>query len=160
MVSDTAPAGAEQRLRDLNITLPPVPAPLGAYVEAVKSGNLLYLTGMLPIIGGKPLFFGQVGAELDLEAGRQATYAACLNALATAQKYLGSLDKVSRVVKLGVYVAATKDFKEHAKLADAASELIESVFGRAKTSTRVVLGVSSLPLGLAVELEFVFEVSE
>ena len=95
--------------------LPPVPTPLGAYVEAVQTGSLLFLTGMLPLVGGKPKYFGRVGAELDLEAGRDAAYTACLNALATAKEHLGSLDKVTRVVRLGVFIATAPDFLEHPK---------------------------------------------
>jgi enamine deaminase RidA (YjgF/YER057c/UK114 family) len=150
-------AGAEQRLRDLNIVLPSPPTPLGAYVETVQTGNLLFLSGMLPIVDGVPKFFGRVGAELDLEQGRAAAYAACLNALATVKAALGSLDKVTRVVRLGVSIATSPDFVEHPKLADAASELLESVFGRDKTSTRLITGVVNLPLGLPVALEIIFE---
>jgi len=160
MVSrDSAVAGAEQRLRDRGIVLPPVPRPLGAYVEAVQTGNLLFLTGMLPLVDGKPKHLGRVGAELDLEAGRDAAHIAALNALATAKAHLGSLDKVTRVVRLGVFIATAPDFLAHPKLADAASELLESIFGKEKTSSRIVLGVASVPLGLPVELEIILEVA-
>ncbi|MEO6937131.1 MAG: RidA family protein [Collimonas sp.] len=128
-------------------------------MEAVQTGNLLFLTGMLPLAGGKPKHLGRLGAELDLEAGRDAAYTACLNALATAKAYLGSLDKVTRVVRLGVFVATAPDFREYPKLADAASELLESVFGKERTSSRIVPGVASLPLGMPVELEVILEVA-
>ena len=156
---DSALAGAEKRLKDLDIVLPSVPTPLGAYVEAVQTGNLLFLTGMLPVVGGKPKYTGRVGAEVDLEAGRDAAYTAFLNAVATAKEHLGSLDRVARVVRLGVFIAAAPDFVEHPKLADAASELLESIFGKDRTSTRIVLGVASLPLGSPVELEVILEVA-
>lgn len=149
---------AEQRLLDLGIELPAPPQPLGAYVETVQAGNLLFLSGMLPIIGGVPKFIGRVGAELDMEQGSAAAYAACLNALATAKTHLGSLDRVVRVVRLAVSIATTEDFVEHPKLADAASRLLESVFGPEKTSTRLITGVLTLPLGLPVALEVIFEV--
>jgi enamine deaminase RidA (YjgF/YER057c/UK114 family) len=155
----TSTASAEQRLKDLSIVLPPVPTPLGAYVQAVQTGSLLFLTGMLPIVGGRPKYFGRVGADLDLAEGRDAAYTACLNALATAKEHLGSLDKVTRVVRLGVFIATAPDFLEHPKLADGASELLESVFGKEKTSSRIVLGVASVPLGLPVELEVILEVA-
>src|SRR5271166_61389 len=92
------PASAEERLTELGITLPTPPEPFGTYVEAVQTGNLLFLTGMLPTEGREAKFIGRVGAELDVEAGRKAAYLAALNALAVARKYLGSLDKVTRVV--------------------------------------------------------------
>src|SRR5258705_12273156 len=99
------PTGAEQRLKELGIKLPASPEPFGTYVEAVQTGNLLFLTGMLPTEGRVAKFIGRVGAELDVEAGRQATYLAALNGLAGAREYLGSLDKVTRIVRLGVLVA-------------------------------------------------------
>jgi len=149
---------AEGRLLHLGIELPPPPQPLGAYVETVETGNLLFLSGMLPIVGGVPKFIGRVGAELDIEQGSAAAYAACLNALATVKAHLGSLDRVLRVVRLGVSIATTGDFIEHPKLADAASMLLESVFGPEKTSTRLITGVLTLPLGLPVALELIFEI--
>jgi enamine deaminase RidA (YjgF/YER057c/UK114 family) len=152
------PANAERRLAELRIELPPVPTPLGAYVESVQTGNLLYLSGMLPVVGHEPKFVGRIGREFDVEEGRAATRIATLNALSTAKKHLGSLDRVTKVVKLGVYLATQGDFTAHAKVADAASELLRDVFGEDKTSVRIVLGVASLPLGLPVEVEVIFEV--
>jgi enamine deaminase RidA (YjgF/YER057c/UK114 family) len=152
------PASAERRLAELRIELPPVPTPLGAYVESVQTGNLLYLSGMLPVVGHEPKFVGRIGREFDVEQGRAATRIAALNVLSAAKKHLGSLDRVTKVVKLGVYLATDGDFTAHAKVADAASELLRDVFGEDKTSVRIVLGVASLPLGLPVELEVIFEV--
>ncbi len=151
--------GAEQRLHDYNIELPPIPTPLGAYVEVVQSGNLLFLSGMLPVAGGKPAYLGRLGAELTIEDGRKAAAIACLNVLAAARHHLGSLDKVSRVVRLGVSIATDGAFREHPQVADAASEILVQVFGEEKISTRIVLGVASLPLGMPVELEVIFEVA-
>jgi len=155
---NTSSRSAEQRLLDLGIELPPPPRPLGAYVETVETGKLLFLSGMLPIVAGVPKFIGRVGADLNVEQGRAAAYAAALNALATVKAHLGSLDRVLRVVRLAVSIATTDDFVEHPKLADAASQLLESVFGKEKTSTRLIAGVVSLPLGLPVALEIIFEV--
>jgi enamine deaminase RidA (YjgF/YER057c/UK114 family) len=152
------PASAERRLAELRIELPPVPVPLGAYVESVQTGNLLYLSGMLPVVGHEPKFVGRIGREFDVEQGRAATRVAALNVLSAAKKHLGSLDRVTKVVKLGVYLATDGDFTAHAKVADAASELLRDVFGADKLSVRIVLGVASLPLGLPVELEVIFEV--
>src|ERR1700736_2542473 len=106
------PAGAEQRLRDLGIQLPAPPEPFGAYVEAVQTGNLLFLSGMLPTEGHGAKFIGRVGAELDVEAGRKAAHLAALNVLAVARQHLGSLDKVTRVVRLGVSVGTSGDVRE------------------------------------------------
>jgi enamine deaminase RidA (YjgF/YER057c/UK114 family) len=151
--------GAEQRLKNLGTELPAPPEPFGTYVEAVQTGNLLFLSGMLPTEGHGAKFVGRVGAELDVEAGRKAAHLAALNALAVARKHLGSLDKVTRIVRLGVYVATSGDVRDHPKVADAASELLENVFGKDKNPSRMVYGVASLPLGTPVELEVIFEVA-
>src|SRR6266853_2097326 len=105
------PASAEQRLQDLGIKLPVPPEPFGAYVEAVQTGNLVFLSGMLPTEGHGAKFIGRVGAELDVEAGREAARLAALNLLAVAKQHLGSLDKVTRVVRLGVSVATSGDVR-------------------------------------------------
>ena len=152
-------AGAEQRLQVLGIKLPAPPEPFGTYVEAVHTGNLLFLSGMLPTEGREAKFIGRVGAELDVQAGRKAAHLAALNALAVARQHLGSLDKVSRVVRLGVSVATSGDIRDQPKVADAASELLQDVFGKDKNPCRLVYGVASLPLGTPVALELIFEVS-
>jgi enamine deaminase RidA (YjgF/YER057c/UK114 family) len=149
---------AEQRLKDLGIELPAPPEPFGIYVEAVQTGNLLFLTGMLPTEGRAAKFVGRVGAELDVETGRKAAHLAALNALAVAQKHLGSLDKVTRIIRLGVSIATSGDVRDQPKVADAASDLLQDVFGKDKNPCRLVYGVASLPLGTPVELEIIFEV--
>ena len=153
------PVTAEQRLKELGITLPPPPAPFGTYVEAVQTGNLLFLTGMLPTEGRAAKFVGRVGAELDVEAGRKAAHLAALNGLAVAKKHLGSLDKVTRIVRLGVLIAISGDVRDQPKIADAASDLLQDVFGKDKNPCRMVYGVASLPLGTPVEVELIFEVA-
>jgi enamine deaminase RidA (YjgF/YER057c/UK114 family) len=149
---------AEDRLGQLGIHLPAAPTPFGAYVPAVQTGNLLFLSGMLATSGHTPTAVGVVGKNLDVNAGREAAYTAALNVLALTKKQLGSLDRVSRVVRLGVSVAATPEFTEHPKVADPASELLRDVFGDGAVSSRLVFGVASLPLGSPVELEVIFEV--
>src|SRR5262252_10350497 len=153
------PASAEQRLKELGIELPEPPEPFGIYAEAVQAGNLLFLTGMLPTEGHAARFTGRIGAELDVEAGRHAARMAALNAIAVARQYLGSLDKVSRIVRLGVAVATSGDVREQPKVADGASGLLQDVFGKDKNPTRLVYGVASLPLGTPVALEIIFEVA-
>jgi len=152
------PAGSEQRLKELGIKLPAPPEPFGTYAEAVQTGNLLFLSGMLPTEGRGVKFLGRVGAELDVEAGRKAAHLAALNVLAVARQHLGSLDKVKGIVRLGVSVATSGDVRDQPKVADAASELLQNVFGKDKSPCRLVYGVASLPLGAPVELEVIFEV--
>jgi enamine deaminase RidA (YjgF/YER057c/UK114 family) len=152
-------ATAEQRLRELDINLPAAPEPFGIYAEAVQTGNLLFLTGMLPTIGRAAKFIGRIGAELDAETGRKAAHLAAINALAVARQRLGSLDKVTQIVRLGVSVATSGDVRDQPKIADGASELLQDVFGKDKNPSRLVYGVASLPLGVPVELELIFEVS-
>jgi enamine deaminase RidA (YjgF/YER057c/UK114 family) len=149
---------AERRLQDLGIVLPNAPRPLGAYVEAVQSGNLLFLSGTLPVKDGKLQYVGRLGKELDADAGRDALRTATLNALSAAKEHLGSLDRVRKVVRVGVYLATSGDFFNQPIVADAASELLRDVFGEGKTSVRSVVGVASLPLGTPVMLEVTFEV--
>ena len=133
------PASAEHRLEELGIKLPAPPE--------------LFLTGMLPTEGRAAKFIGRVGAELDIETGRNAAY------LAVAREYLGSLDKVTRIIRLGVLVATSGDVRDQPKVADGASELLQDIFGKDKNPSRLVYGVASLPLGTPVELELIFEVS-
>ena len=149
---------ADDRLAKLGIHLPDAPTPFGAYVPAVQTGNLHFLSGMLATSGHAAAVVGIVGKDLDVEAGREAAYAAALNVLALTRKQLGSLDRVNRVVRLGVYMAATAECTEHPKVADAASELLRDVFGEMTVSSRLVFGVASLPLGSPVELEVIVEV--
>ena len=113
---------------------------------------------MLATEGRVAKFVGRIGAELDVEAGRKAAHLA-VNALAVAREHLGSLDKVARIVRLGVVVATSGDVRDQPKVADAASELLQSVFGEDKNPCRLVYGVASLPLGAPVELEVIFEVT-
>jgi enamine deaminase RidA (YjgF/YER057c/UK114 family) len=149
---------AEQRLKELGVVLPDAPRPLGAYVEAVQSSDLLFLSGMLPVKDGKLQFVGRVGKELDESAGRDALRIATLNALSAAKAYLGSLDHVTRVVSVKVYLATDADFYDQPIVADTASELLRDVFGENKMSVRSVIGVASLPLGAPVMLEVTFQV--
>ncbi len=149
---------AEDRIVELGIHLPDAPTPFGAYVPAVQTGNLLFLSGMLATSGHAATVVGVVGKDVDLTAGRAAAYTTALNALALTRTQLGSLNRVSHVVRLGVYVAATPEFKDHAKVADGASELFRDVFGEKTVSSRLVIGAASLPLGSPVELEVILEV--
>jgi enamine deaminase RidA (YjgF/YER057c/UK114 family) len=162
MVSDTGPqpGSAERRLQDLGIQLPAVPTPFGSYVETVQTGNLLFFSGMLPVVDHKPKYVGRLGKELDIEAGRDAAYTAALGILAAAKEHLGSLDRVTRVVRLGVFIATFGDFFDQPRVADAASDLFRDLFGIEKMPVRLVIGVASLPFGMPIELDVIFEVAE
>jgi enamine deaminase RidA (YjgF/YER057c/UK114 family) len=151
--------GAELRLKRLGVELPAPPEPFGVYAEAVQTGNLLFLTGMLPTQGRSAKFVGRLGAELKVDEARSAARLAAINALAVARQHLGSLDKVTRIVRLGVSVATSGDVRDQPKVADGASELLQDVFGKEKNPSRLVYGVASLPLGTPVELELIFEVA-
>ena len=148
-------SSAEARLKAAGILLPPPPKPLGAYVEAVEVGKLLFVSGALPLEGGVPKFLGRIGADLSIEGGRSATRLAALNALALARQHLGSLDKAQRVARLTVSLATTAEFRDHPKVADAASELLAEVFGADLASTRMVSGVTSLPKGVCAVVEII-----
>jgi len=154
------PGSAESRLKQLGIQLPAAPTPFGTYVEALQTGNLLFLSGMLPVVDHKPKYVGRLGKELDVEAGRDAVYTAALSGLAAARQYLGSLDRVTRVVRLGIFMATWGDFFDQPRVADAVSDLFRDIFGSEKASVRLIIGVASLPLGMPVELELIFEVGE
>ena len=151
---------AEQRLQDLGIILPPLQEPLGAYTGTVLAGNLLFLSGTVPIEAGVPRFQGRIGDDLNIEDGQHAARLAALNAVALAKAHLGSLNRVKQIVRLGVILLTTPEFHEHPKVADGASELLVSVFGSGKLPTRRVFGVSSMPLGFSVQLELIFEVTD
>ncbi|HEY4356915.1 MAG TPA: RidA family protein [Acidobacteriaceae bacterium] len=144
---------------ELGIQLPPAPVPFGSYVEAAQTGNLLFLSGMLPVVDHKPKYIGRLGKELTAEEGRDAVYTAAMGALAAARQHLGSLDRITRVVRLGVFMATSGDFFDQPKVADAVSDLFQQIFGSDKTGVRMVIGVASLPLGMPVELEVIFEVA-
>jgi enamine deaminase RidA (YjgF/YER057c/UK114 family) len=160
MVNKQGPprATAELRLAELGIELTPAPTPLGAYVESLQTGNMLHLSGILPVIGHEPKFVGRLGREYNVEQGCDAARLAALNVLSVAREHLGSLDKVTRVVKLTAYLATEEDFVALPKVADAASELLRDVFGEEKLPVRMVLGVANLPLGVPVVLEVLFEI--
>jgi enamine deaminase RidA (YjgF/YER057c/UK114 family) len=151
---------AERRLQELGINLPAPPEPFGTYKEAMQVGSLLFLSGMLPTEGRSARFVGRVGGEIDTAAGHEAARLAAMNAVALVRRQLGSLDRVKRIVRIGVSVATEGDIRDQPKVADGASDFLQDVFGPDKNPTRLVYGVASLPLGAPVELELIFEVQE
>lgn len=148
---------AIRRLQELQLILPEPPKPLGIYVPAVMAGGMLFLSGMLPVKDGRPAWTGLIGTDLSLDEGRQAARLAALNGLAVIQAELGSLDRIKRVVRLTVHIAAAPGFSDHAAIADDASMLLASVFDGTGGHARLAVGASSLPAKMPVELEMIFE---
>jgi len=153
------PIGAEVRLKELGIEVPAAPTPFGNYVEVQQTGKLLFLTGMLPVIDHKPKYLGRLGKELDAREGRDAARTAALSAIAAIREHLGSLDRVSKIVRLGIFIATDGDFFDQPAVADGASDMFRDVFGREGVSARLVIGVASLPLGVPIEVEVIVEVA-
>lgn len=154
---------AEERLREqlvqLHLTMPPAAAPKGVYRPALQLGDLLYTAGHLPVRSDGSLVTGRLGADLDVEAGYAAAQLVALGLLATVQRELGSLNRVLQVVKVLGVVNSTAEFDQHPAVINGCSELFVAVFGpEAGRGVRTALGVASLPLGVAVEIEAVFQV--
>jgi enamine deaminase RidA (YjgF/YER057c/UK114 family) len=146
------------RLDDLGIVLPAPPVPLGAYVEASDTGNLLFLSGALPVVNRKLAISGRLGENLSVKEGQEAARLASLNALAIAKEHLGTLDRLEKLVKLTVLVAVTGQFTELAPVADGASDLFGRIFGRQAGHARLVYGVQSLPINAPVIVDTIFEI--
>jgi enamine deaminase RidA (YjgF/YER057c/UK114 family) len=148
----------EQRIRELGFELPPPPKPVGAYVSAVRTGNLVFTAGQLPSREGKIIAAGKVPADVSLEAAQKAAQVAVLNGLAAVAGLVGSLDCVRRIVRLNCFVNSAAGFTDQAKVANGASELLAAIFGEAGKHSRCALGAAELPLNAALELDLVVEV--
>ena len=143
----------DQRLSELGITLPEAAAPVASYVPAVESGGMLHISGQISFAEDGSLIKGRLGEDMELEAGQAAARRCGIMLLAQMKAALGSLDRVGRVVKLGVFVNSTTDFVDQPKVANGASELMQQVFGDAGKHARSAVGVAVLPLGVAVEVD-------
>jgi enamine deaminase RidA (YjgF/YER057c/UK114 family) len=148
----------EERLQELGVDLPAPAAPVAAYVPCVRTGNLVYVSGQVPSVEGKPTHLGHLGDDVDLEAGRAAARTCAVNVLAALKAELGELSRVRRVVKVTGFVASTAGFTDHPKVVNAASELFGEVFGDAGRHARAAVGMAALPLGVPVEVEAIVEV--
>ena len=148
----------EQRLDELNITLPQAAAPVAAYVPTVEMGGLLHISGQVSFAEDGSLIKGRLGEDMDLEGGQLAARRCGVMLLAQIKAALGSLDRVERIVKLGVFVNSAPSFTDQPKVANGASELMQEVFGEAGRHARSAVGVAVLPLGVAVEVDAIVAV--
>lgn len=149
---------AEDKLKDLGLELPPPPQTAGAYRRSVRSGQLIFVAGQLPLAGGEMQYSGQVGADLSVEEGYAAARLCMLNALSVLKAEAGSLDAL-RLVRLGGFVASAEGFTGQAQVVNGASELAAEVLGEQGIHARLAVGAIALPLGAAVELEVIAEVN-
>jgi enamine deaminase RidA (YjgF/YER057c/UK114 family) len=151
--------GAEARLAELGIELPPVATPVAAYVPALRTGNLVLTSGQLPVVAGELTHVGIVGADVTAEEAYAAARTATLNALAAVRSIAGSLDAVTRIVKVTGFVASAVEFTGQPQVVNGASELLGEIFGDVGTHSRSAVGVAVLPLGAPVEIELMAEVA-
>ena len=148
----------DQRLAELGITLPQPAAPVASYVPAVEQGGLLHISGQISVAEDGNLIVGRLGEDMNLERGTEAARRCGVMLLAQMKAALGSLDRVERVVKLGVFVSSAPAFTDQPKVANGASELMQDVFGESGRHARSAVGVAVLPLGVAVEVEAIVAV--
>ena len=151
---------AEEKLKELSVELPEIPKPLGSYVPFVKTGNLVYLSGMLPLKDSVLLKTGRVGDTVSLEDAVLCARTAAVNAIAVLKSAIGSLENVQRCVKITGFVASSADFADQPKVMNGASDLLFQVFGEEGRHARAAVGVNILPMNSPVEVEFIFEVKE
>jgi enamine deaminase RidA (YjgF/YER057c/UK114 family) len=147
----------EDRLKQLNITLPIPPKPAGSYIPVVTSGNLAFVSGQIPMQDGKVIHTGKVPSEKSIEEAQAAAKLCAINLLAQLQANLGSLDKITKIVRVSGFVNCTPEFSEHPKVINAASDLFYEIFGEKGKHSRIAVGVSSLPLNSTVEIDMTVE---
>lgn len=149
----------EEKLKSLNIALPNPPKPAGAYIPVVKSGNTVYVSGQIPIEDGKVVFKGKVPSVQSLEQAQKAAKLCAINALAQLKSELGSLDKISKILRVSGFVNSEPDFIDQPKVINAASDLLFEIFGEKGKHSRIAVGVVSLPLGVTVEIDMIVEIN-
>lgn len=151
---------AEERLKELGIELPPLPPAAGLYLPCAQVGPLVFVSGQIPMKDGKPLRHGKCGESVSVEEAAELARQCALQGLAVIREHVGSLDNVRRVVRVGGFVASGKDFIEHPRVINGASQLLIDVFGEtAGRHARIAVGLAELPMGVPVEVEFLFEVT-
>jgi enamine deaminase RidA (YjgF/YER057c/UK114 family) len=149
----------EEKIKSLKITLPNPPTPAGSYIPAVKTGNLLFISGQIPMEEGKVLFTGKVSDD-NLETAQKSAKMCAINLLAQMKRELGDLDKVTRIVRLSGFVNSDPEFYQHPKVINAASDLFFEIFGDKGKHSRIAMGVACLPLNSMTEIDAVIEFSE
>lgn len=154
-----APASGsyEKKIAELGFTLPIPATPIAAYVPAMRIGDMVMTSGQIPVVDGEIRYRGKVGAEISLEAAREAARVCALNGLAAVKDLVGDLDAIERIVKVVGYVNSTPDFTEHPLVVNGASEFFQDVFGEAGRHVRAAVGCGSLPAGVAVEVELMVQ---
>ena len=149
----------EEKIKALEITLPNPPTPAGSYIPAVKTGNLLFISGQIPMEEGKVLFTGKVSDD-NLETAQKSAKMCAINLVAQMKKELGDLDKVTRIVRLSGFVNSDPEFYQHPKVINAASDLFFEIFGDKGKHSRIAMGVACLPLNSMTEIDAIIEFSE
>ena len=149
----------EEKLESLGITLPNPPTPAGSYVPVIRTGNLLFISGQIPMENGKVIFTGKV-SDGNLETAQKSAKMCAINILAQIKREVGDLDKVSKIVRLSGFVNSVSEFTQHPKIINAASDLFFEIFGEKGKHSRIAVGVASLPLGSMTEIDAIIEVSE
>ncbi len=149
----------DARLAELGITLPQATAPVANYVPYVVSGKLVHISGQITMENGELKFVGKLGKDYDVETGQKAARLCALNLIAQLKSAIGDLDKVTRVVKLNAFVNSAPEFTDQPKVVNGASDTMVEVFGEAGKHARSAVGVASLPLGVAVEIDGIFEIA-
>ena len=148
----------EQLIKKIGIVIPIPPSPVGNYAAYTKSNNLIYISGQLPLNSQGKLIIGKIGLDLTIEQGKEAAKLCILNCIGQLKNAVLDLDKIKKCIKINGYINCTKDFKEHPTLLNAASDIVVKIFGNKGIHARAVIGVESLPLGAAVEIEAIFEI--
>ncbi len=149
----------EQKIESLGIKLPSPPTPAGSYVAVVKTGNLLFISGQIPMVDGKLLYTGKVTDE-NLETAQKSAKTCAINILAQLKRELGDFEKVSKIVRLSGFVNSDPEFSQHPKVINAASDLLHEIFGEKGIHSRIAVGVANLPLNSMTEIDAIVEVAE
>ena len=149
----------EKRLKDLGISIPNAPKPAGSYVPIVLTGKLAFVSGQIPIKDGQVVYQGKVGDTQSIDDAQEAAKLCVINGLAQIEAYCGTLDNLEKIIKISGFVNSTKDFTEHPKVINAASDLLMKIFGEKGRHSRIAIGVSSLPLNATVEIDMVVEIA-
>lgn len=149
----------EEKLKTFGIILPSPPKPAGSYIPVVRTGNLVFVSGQIPISDGKVLYSGKVTKDLSIEDAQKAARLCVINALAQLKSELGNLDKISKIVRVSGFVNSPPEFTEHPKVINGASDLLFEIFENKGQHARIAIGVSSLPLNSAVEVDFIIEIN-